>query len=799
MISHRTAFLVLALDTIVAGGCDSHSGETPLFPVRLLPPRESGQAQPLFEWKDFQTGDLADWLILSRDEDGPVLLDAAADERAIVSSGQLQLRHPEGVLVRLIVMPAQRRLQLRVELDPGGEDLTGGNCGRFALVPLDRLSKGQSPAELLGRGKPLAARLERAISEQLEQPLQRWYSAPDADGLAGAQADFETTGPGELWALAFIADQVPARVGSIRCGHRPDTKTYMVQMDRSPETSATVLFGVLHPSVFIPAGESVTLQERIPATAEQLSFHLGLDPEAEPGTEVVWTAEVETRSGRFEQAGGGTLTARRRHVRVAFEDFAVPWPEVRGLDRPQVRFRVNGGAGLFLGQPMVRGPARDARPNLLLISLDTLRADHLGCYGYERPTSPFIDQWSRSAAVFLDHRGVAPYTLPTHATMFTGLMPKRHGATWSSDRLDASRTPVLAELLAGAGYVTAAFASGGFLSHDFGFSAGFDRFSMVDPILSVDDALSSASRGIRRERSLHNIDAAAAWIEAHARERWFLFLHSFVIHEYLAPEEDLALFRVASDEVVGADPTKYLKREGWIDDPPPPETIAHLRDRYDATIHFADRMLRRLFERLDASGSLDNTVVVITSDHGEEFFEHGNLMHSTTLYEEMLNVPLIIRLQGGQAGRVIEEPVSQADLTPTLLDLLGLPPLESTDGHSRAGMVRGASGPGPMTPLYAEVNTSQSRRSSLRVGPLKVIHGDTSSAVLRPAPARWQLFDLEQDPGEAHDLTEKFPDRFQQLREDLLRYESFLEARAQKGSRAEISPELLRRLEELGY
>ncbi|MFH0946368.1 MAG: sulfatase-like hydrolase/transferase, partial [Planctomycetota bacterium] len=300
-------------------------------------------------------------------------------------------------------------------------------------------------------------------------------------------------------------------------------------------------------------------------------------------------------------------------------------------------------------------------------------------------------------------------------------------------------------------------------------------------------------------RDAHNLRAVAAWIEDHQEERWFVFLHSYVAHQYQAPEQDLARFRDPRKGLTGGDPVSYLDAEGWLANPPSPSQIEELSDRYDASIHFADRSLAALFARLEQGGLLENTLVVLTSDHGEEFWDHGSLAHSITLYEEMLEVPLIIRLPGGGPARTIAEPVSQADLTPTLLDLLNLPPIEQLDGHSRAGLVRGDSPAGPSTPLYANVASPQSHRSSLQVGTLKIIRGETSPRVKRPAPYEWQLFDLKQDPRELEDLSGRRSDQLLQMQQSLAQYEAYLAERALVGSRAEINPDLLRQLEELGY
>jgi arylsulfatase A-like enzyme len=443
---------------------------------------------------------------------------------------------------------------------------------------------------------------------------------------------------------------------------------------------------------------------------------------------------------------------------------------------------------------------RAARKNLLLVSLDTLRKDSLGCYGYSRPTSPFLDSLAARGGRFGSVTSVAPYTLPTHATMLTGLFPSRHGAVHPVDRFVADRVEYLPRVLRRFGYHTAAFVGGGYVSDAFGFDAGFDRFSLADPLRVEDDDLAAAEPGMAEFRKLYNLDGAASWVESRQGEPWFLMLHTFMVHEYKAPRADVAKFDSQPETTPGRVFPDYVVKDEWRTHPPSSGDTKKLRDLYDATIHYADRSLAAFLARLEASGALENTLIVITSDHGEEFFEHESLRHSVTLYEEMIQVPWIVTGPGIPAGHVVKEPVSQADLFPTMLDLLDIPVPEGLDGHSRAAILRGASVDFMETPLFSQVASPHSRRTALRLGPWKTIRSETALKPLtnlQTVPL--ELFDLRNDPTEISNLASPDSPDFKRMQSALQSVEKYLQALAIGREDAAVDPELVERLRQLGY
>lgn len=782
----------------------SRSGSEPeatSFPVRLLPLAESAPAETLFTWTGDGSRALDGWHWL-RPGDATPTLDPAAATMARIDSGAVVCDESVGALIRFFVLPAEHKLDLTVHVDPGPDDLDG-DCTRIPFVRLQALEGGETLESRLTTGTIVTDEgrtvpLTQALGQLLAAPPKRdarWTRGPDETGLATARVRIYTGDRNELWALG-IPTASGARIGSLSLDRLPELKVGT----RTPGPHAleegaepVAVDGLSIPCILIEPGHTVEFGFAPPVGTRLLSYHVATDPTAPAGAIGGWSAELLSEDGTFSDQAKGPLGGTG-HLKFRPQSLGIP---ARLLEKPlRIRFSVSGQVGLLLGQPMLRGTRSGDRPNLLIVSLDTLRADHLGCYGHERKTSPVLDQLAADGTLFETFQAVAPYTLPTHATLFTGLMPARHGAVATRDRLDASRVSYLPRILADQGFVSAAFTGGGFLSDEFGFAHGFDRYGMVDPILPQDDGPldGEPTAGGRRD---HDLRAALRWIDAHQDERWFLFLHSFVVHEYEAPLADRQQFE--RDPTAWPGLGAYVKEEQWRDAPPDAEQVRQIRDRYDATLHYADRMLGRLFRALEQRGLMDRTLLVVTSDHGEEFWEHGALKHSATLYDEMLRVPLIIRAPGQPRGVRVTEPISQADLTPTLLDLLGLPPIDGADGRTRAGWIRGRADPGQPSPLYAQIDTSMSRRTALRVGRFKLIQGDTTDDVERPARADWELFDLDADPAERNNLADELSGDAERLRRRLLDYEQILRNSALRGPAAPLSDELQKRLEELGY
>lgn len=316
-------------------------------------------------------------------------------------------------------------------------------------------------------------------------------------------------------------------------------------------------------------------------------------------------------------------------------------------------------AGCVAAPPPARFEPSPTR-GLVLVSLDTLRADHLGCYGYGRDTSPGLDRLASRGTLFLRHVVQVPSTLPSHMSIFTGLFPGEHGVhAW--DAVLSPRIPLVAEVLRRAGYRTAGHTEGGWMIGRFGFARGFDEWS--DPPHEADtDVARTFGRGVEFLRSVA------------PGERFFLFLHTYSIHDpYRPPEAFRRLFWPGEAPAGAPEPTgENLERINAGALPLPPGAVDYYRALYDASIRYVDSELERLLAELDRLGLAGETTVVVTSDHGEEFREHGRLAH-TQAYYESLHAPLLVLHPAQTRGARVETVTQSVDLAPTLYELAGVP------------------------------------------------------------------------------------------------------------------------------
>jgi arylsulfatase A-like enzyme len=356
--------------------------------------------------------------------------------------------------------------------------------------------------------------------------------------------------------------------------------------------------------------------------------------------------------------------------------------------------------------PLSREAAREAY-NLVLISLDTLRADRLSGYGYARDTSPVIDaRLIAEGTTFTDAMTTFPQTDVSHLSAFTSLYPA--GQPERGRLAAGSPAVVLAERLGEAGFLTAAFTEDALVAGAFGFWFGFDRF--------VERTFEFSQRGIA------TFADGREFLRAHRDERFFLFLHTYKTHSpYVASEPYAKLFD---------DPTEW--EDGTLDSRIPLARRGY-SDAYDRTIREADDLVGSLLDELDRLGLARRTVVVLTSDHGEAFGEHGAIEHGFAGHQEQLRIPLVFRGPGIPKGVEVETPVSLVDLAPTLLDLAGAAPLPDAQGISLRPAFRGAALPAER-PLFFSWITAGAR--GVRHGRWKFLSADHGH----------ELFDLASDP-----------------------------------------------------
>ncbi len=358
--------------------------------------------------------------------------------------------------------------------------------------------------------------------------------------------------------------------------------------------------------------------------------------------------------------------------------------------------------------------------SIVLISLDTLRADHVGAYGYSRKTTPNIDALAARGVVFENAISQSSWTRPAHLSMFTGLYPAEHGVVGLSDRrrLDDA-TPTLARVLAANGYTTAAFTGGVNVSRVFGFDQGFAEFR-------------SNGRYFR-----DNLEETRYWLDQHRGEKFFLFWHGYDAH---TPYPGEAMDRTALD-VAERPPRVGLRRVCKREDAP--KRIARFVDEYDSGVRRGDRYVGKLLAELARHGLLEKTILVFTSDHGEEFLEHRGCFHVNTLYREVLHVPLVIVAPGLPARRIPDLVPASVSIGATILDLAGIQRHE-LPGPSLVGALVG--GEVPVREVVSEtrraIETGRGHghvRSVTTAGE-KLIHWITLD--------RYERYDVRSDPAE---------------------------------------------------
>jgi arylsulfatase A-like enzyme len=358
--------------------------------------------------------------------------------------------------------------------------------------------------------------------------------------------------------------------------------------------------------------------------------------------------------------------------------------------------------------------------SVLLVSFDTVRADHVGAYGYTRPTSPNIDALAARSVVFRNAISQSSWTRPAHASILTALYPSEHGmVAMSRATMLPSGVRTLPAVLSERGYATAAFTGGGNMSAHFGFDSGFDRYE---------------SLGRRFDESLDEVEK---WIAARDGAPFFLLLHGYDAHKpYRSAPEDREALGLAPDR-----PRVGIQRacgEGRR----PADLEDHMAE-YDAAIRHGDRGIGKSLDLLARLGRADDTVVVLTSDHGEEFLEHGGCFHVRTLYREIVHVPLLIAVPGVPARTVEGLVPASVSIAPTILDVVGIQDRELR-GPSLAPYLAGKRQP---TFEYV-VSETAIRRPGARIEHIRALTGAREKLIHWSIDGRYELFDLAADPGE---------------------------------------------------
>jgi arylsulfatase A-like enzyme len=486
-----------------------------------------------------------------------------------------------------------------------------------------------------------------------------------------------------------------------------------------------------------------------------------------------------------------------------------------------------------------------SKPNIILITLDTVRADHVSCYGYERQTTPNLDAFSREAVLYKNAYAPSPWTLASHASMFTGMYPAKHGAHFNTDSVQIAKyfesqknqlfdmsdlntrsilklseeNMTLAEILSERGYRTAGIIGGPFTSSIFGLAQGFDYYDehfldvekdisfsliyqVVDFFFSLKDfIIQSGYSAVKRLASQLN-KTAFQWLAKNHEQPFFLFINYFDAHTpYIPPPAYCRYFgKVKTDIIMKHWSPKtdlsYCTAESSImfsiidgNHQLTPEEKELFISRYDAEIRYLDHCLGLLLKRLKDLKVYDNTLIIITSDHGEAFGEHSLVSHGRTLYEELLRVPLIIKYPSNELQRgAVEKRVSLVDLFPTILSFLDYPIPSGIDGENL-----GSSNHPVIAEWYHKWWDPEKYRRDLKTlyqGKLKYIWASNGLN---------ELYDLESDPGEENNLIEKFSSKAQEMQSTLNQWLASFKPPGAEGKAVKINKSTEEKLRALGY
>jgi arylsulfatase A-like enzyme len=439
------------------------------------------------------------------------------------------------------------------------------------------------------------------------------------------------------------------------------------------------------------------------------------------------------------------------------------------------------------------------QPNLLLIVIDTARADHFGCYGYDRPTSPRIDGLAGTGTLFGHAVSQSSWTLPATACILTGLYSTRHLAINPSSSIPLWRD-TLAEVLQERGYRTGAVVSHVLVSSKYNFDQGFQHFDESN----LSDPFSVTSPEVT--------DGAIRWLKKNRRDPFFLFLHYFDPHHVYNEHPGFEFSQVYNGWV---DPKARLQdvwsRRWHLKT----EDLDYIRALYDSELAFTDHHIGRVLDELQRLGLEESTIVAITADHGEEFMEHGWLGHTRHLYEETIHVPLIVRdpTRPNLPSR-LEAAVELTDLMPTLVEMLGVSwDGGGVDGQSLLPYLQG--GAPPDTVLFSEfcerpvaqrvLPGESSEGTGTPYGDLRSMQTGRWKIVYNAAGDTYEVYDLVSDPGETVNLnTPESKQDFGVLRESLIDWMTAIQELALaesegSGSIITLDPETEERLRALGY
>jgi arylsulfatase A-like enzyme len=448
--------------------------------------------------------------------------------------------------------------------------------------------------------------------------------------------------------------------------------------------------------------------------------------------------------------------------------------------------------------PVVYNRSQDP-PCVILISVDTLRADHLGCYGYTRNTSPNIDALAQDGALFLNTYASSPWTLPSHISLLTSLHGVHHQVYQDDEKMDPSIL-TLADILRKNRFCCSAFTGGGFVSAAYGFSKGFDFYR---------DGVGGVFHPPKAAEILES--AVSDWLDQNQGKSFFLFLHTYQPHNpYSCPSPYNTMFLHEEAKWKDIDLVQYLGGRSGIFKDLSEEEQRNAIDLYDAEIRYTDeKFIGPLMDKLKELGIYDETMIVFTSDHGEEFYEHGGWGHGHSLYDESLKVPLIVKFPGSRfKGEKIDYIVSLVDIMPTILEALEIDFAGLTlDGESLFPVINGEDEND--REFLADIgdnilNSRIPQKTAMNKGREKLILNKEFKEkdldfFLSPPPPHHpiELYDLKQDPQEKMNIAHERASFVSMMIREIKKF--YTQAKKREQSHPKVDEKLREQLKALGY
>ncbi|MBW2276079.1 MAG: sulfatase [Deltaproteobacteria bacterium] len=457
-----------------------------------------------------------------------------------------------------------------------------------------------------------------------------------------------------------------------------------------------------------------------------------------------------------------------------------------------VTVAIGAGVAIFFA---VGGSQLSAdKPNVIMIVVDTLRADHLSQYGFHLETSPGLDEFASHSTRFENCHTPAPWTRPAVTTIFTGMHPLHHSVTRKTSLKD--RADTLAERLQLAGLETVGISLNPNVSLDFGLGQGFEIF--VEEFGDRATAYTDISQ-------MHRLAQMWFWAKGERRDPFFLFMLPMNVHgPYKVPKGKKRKALLGRAPVKGfkyySKLMKDIMKRGKAAERRPevtPVMLQSLREKYATAVRYSTDNIAEFFEFLKKQGQYDNSLIILTADHGEELYDHEGFSHGYTVYDEVLHVPLFIKEPHQHKARVVEEHVEITDIYPTILELLDEEVPAQLDGRSLVPLIEGEKRDESVADkIFVVAWEKRCVAQGILRWPWKLIRIQQNYEGLTDAE---KLFNLQDDPGEFDDMASRRPELIDKLTGGMRKVVSGLEGGEHYAETRDLDPEMEERLKALGY